>query len=211
MDTNVNVTQVSSSIFAEFLEVSLHLILYNRGLYPAGVFERRRKYNVPVQMCLHPEVTGYITKVIDSVKVMVASGGISMVTFVVLDPAANPVERFVFEMGEASTEQSSDKYLFRLEDALRGFILKLNVADSLLKPLPPNCTWVIHVHTKESTADEFIQARSFQDFAWVPADRRQTCMDDPVLVPLKTSDNPMLKMQLYVEESGRKCYSGPND
>lgn len=31
---------------------------------------------------------------------------------------------------------SDDKYLFRLEDALRGFLLKLNVAESLLKPLP---------------------------------------------------------------------------
>ena len=29
-----------------------------------------------------------------------------------------------------------DKYLFKLEDSLRAFLLKLNVCDAQLKPLP---------------------------------------------------------------------------
>ena len=41
---------VSGDIFCEFLEVAVHGILYNRGLYPAGVFEKRKKYNIPVQV-----------------------------------------------------------------------------------------------------------------------------------------------------------------
>ncbi|WAR15403.1 MD2L2-like protein [Mya arenaria] len=142
-------TKVSCDIFAEFLEVSIHCILYNRGIYPSGVFERRKKYNVPVQMCLHPDVVSYITKVTESVKVMVANGDVSMVTIVVLDPDNTPLERFV-----------NDQYLFQLEDALRAFLLKLNVADSLLKALPEDCSWVVHVHTRESTADKFIQTQT---------------------------------------------------
>lgn len=56
-------TQIGLDIFSEFLEVAIHSILYNRELYPAGVFERRKKYNVPVQICVHPEVNQYITQV----------------------------------------------------------------------------------------------------------------------------------------------------
>ncbi|XP_045162682.1 mitotic spindle assembly checkpoint protein MAD2B-like isoform X2 [Mercenaria mercenaria] len=203
-DTDENKTEVGPDIFAEFLEVSIHLILYSRHLYPTGLFERRKKYNVPVQMCLHPDVTEYISKVIQSVKVMVVSGEVSMVTLVVLDQSQNPIERFVFELGASASEDGEDPYLFRLEDALRGFLLKLNVADTQLKPLPQECSWVVHVHTKESTADQFIQQKTFQDLSWVPADRKQTQLKDPVLIPLKTTNNKRLKMQLYVEESSDK-------
>ena len=37
-------------IVVEFFEVAIHCILYNRDLYPQGVFEKRKKYNVPVQV-----------------------------------------------------------------------------------------------------------------------------------------------------------------
>ena len=41
---------VSGGVLCEFLEVAFHLILYIREVYPAVVFERRKKYNVPVQV-----------------------------------------------------------------------------------------------------------------------------------------------------------------
>lgn len=44
------VLTVSGGVLCEFLEVAFHLILYVRELYPPVVFERRKKYNVPVQV-----------------------------------------------------------------------------------------------------------------------------------------------------------------
>ena len=41
---------VSGGVLCEFLEVAFHLILYVREVYPPVVFERRKKYNVPVQV-----------------------------------------------------------------------------------------------------------------------------------------------------------------
>lgn len=58
-------------------------------------------------MCLHPDVTNYISKVIESVKVMVASGDVSMVTMVILDKSQAPLERFVFELGKSEVR---DRY-----------------------------------------------------------------------------------------------------
>jgi len=46
----VFVVSVFSGVFCDFLEVAFHLILYVREVYPAVVFERRKKYNVPVQV-----------------------------------------------------------------------------------------------------------------------------------------------------------------
>ena len=41
---------VAANILCEFLEVAIHLILYTREIYPAEIFEKRKKYNVPVQV-----------------------------------------------------------------------------------------------------------------------------------------------------------------
>lgn len=62
-------------------------------------------------MCLHPDVTNYISKVIESVKVMVASGDVSMVTMVILDQSHAPLERFVFELGKSEV---SDRYPLKI-------------------------------------------------------------------------------------------------
>lgn len=37
-------------MLSEFLEVAVHLILYVREVYPVGIFQKRKKYNVPVQV-----------------------------------------------------------------------------------------------------------------------------------------------------------------
>ena len=58
--TNYGVRFVSISVAAdlvcEFLEVAFHLILYIREVYPAVIFERRKKYNVPVQVGMSTEI-----------------------------------------------------------------------------------------------------------------------------------------------------------
>lgn len=205
--TDSNKTQVAGDIFCEFLEVAVHCILYNRGLYPAGVFEKRKKYNVPVQMCIHPEVTSYIANVVDSVRVMLESKDVEKVAMVILDQSQNPLERFVFEIGSPNGNNRDDHYLFRLEESLRAFLLKLNVCDSQLKPLPEDCSWVIHVHTKESAADRLVDRQVIKDFYWVEADEKQTQLQDPSIQPLKTMNNELIKMQLYVEESSLKDHT----
>ena len=55
------------------------------------------------QMCLHPEVISYIANVIDSVKVMLESKDVEMVALVILDQSQNPLERFVFELGNPTS------------------------------------------------------------------------------------------------------------
>ena len=41
---------MAGGVLCEFLEVAFNLVLYVREVYPSVVFERRKKYNVPVQV-----------------------------------------------------------------------------------------------------------------------------------------------------------------
>jgi mitotic spindle assembly checkpoint protein MAD2B len=49
------------------VEVAIHGILYMRQVYPAHIFVRRRKYNLPVFQAVHPELNEYISGVIEAI------------------------------------------------------------------------------------------------------------------------------------------------
>ncbi|XP_076087407.1 mitotic spindle assembly checkpoint protein MAD2B-like isoform X3 [Mytilus galloprovincialis] len=166
---------IGADIFCEFLEVAIHCILYTRELYPAGVFEKKRKFNVPVK-----------------------------VTVVVVTPDHKPAERFVFEVARPTQNIGNDKYLYRLEESLRGFLLKLSITESLLKTLPEDCTWTVQVYTRESAALAIEQKQHLKDFPWILADERETTLEDAKMIPLKAVNSDYLQMQLYAEESSIK-------
>eukprot|EP00961_Rhodomonas_salina_P073691 990379-Rhodomonas_salina.1 len=50
-----------SAVFCEFLEAATHTLLYIRNVYPPEIFDRRRKYNVPVRQSRHKELNDYIS------------------------------------------------------------------------------------------------------------------------------------------------------
>lgn len=56
-DLNIALFPVVADILCEFLEVAIHLILYVREVYPSGIFQKRKKYNVPVQVRMNICVT----------------------------------------------------------------------------------------------------------------------------------------------------------
>jgi hypothetical protein len=53
--------------FIEFLTVAIHLILYERDLYPRESFLCTRKYNAPVQQSRHPKVCKWIEDAVEAV------------------------------------------------------------------------------------------------------------------------------------------------
>lgn len=44
----------------------------------------------------------------------------------------------------------------------------------------------------------------FQDFPWIETDKQETELYNPHIVPIKTLDTSLLKLQMYVEESSEK-------
>ncbi|XP_067041416.1 mitotic spindle assembly checkpoint protein MAD2B-like isoform X2 [Acropora muricata] len=179
----VDLLAVAGGVLCEFLEVAFHLILYVREVYPSVVFERRKKYNVPVQ------------------------GDVQRVSLVISDKKFQPIERFVFEIGnleETSRVQSDDNFLLHTEKSLRGFLLKINSCDALLQPIPPGCVFSILVYTKESSYLKLQEDRRAQEFPWVQAEEANEMGKETVMVPLKSTSSGVVKMQLFVEECADK-------
>eukprot|EP00656_Telonema_subtile_P014176 TRINITY_DN17228_c0_g1_i3.p1 TRINITY_DN17228_c0_g1~~TRINITY_DN17228_c0_g1_i3.p1 ORF type:complete len:106 (+),score=24.72 TRINITY_DN17228_c0_g1_i3:75-392(+) len=54
--------------FMDFLEVAFHTILFSRQIYPKEVFEKRKRYGIPVWMSRHPELNQYISDFIQSTR-----------------------------------------------------------------------------------------------------------------------------------------------
>ena len=56
----------------EFLECSIHSILYVRGIYPAALFEQRQYLGVSVWQSRHPDINTYVRRVLDNAKPLLA-------------------------------------------------------------------------------------------------------------------------------------------
>ncbi|PNJ48246.1 MAD2L2 isoform 6, partial [Pongo abelii] len=142
---------VVADVLCEFLEVAVHLILYVREVYPVGIFQKRKKYNVPVQMSCHPELNQYIQDTLHCVKPLLEKNDVEKVVVVILDKEHRPVEKFVFEITQPPLLSiSSDSLLSHVEQLLRAFILKISVCDAVLDHNPPGCTFTVLVHTREA-------------------------------------------------------------
>lgn len=205
MDKYIDISKVTVDILSEFLEVAIHSILYVRHIYPSGIFVRRKKYNVPVQVSCHPGVTTYIQDTVTSLRPLISSGELEKVVIVISNSKHQPMERFVFEIAPVTSPSlDNDSYLLRLEQSLRAFMLKLNVCEAMLSPLPKDCSWSMQIHTKESAAEYLQNPASLQDFSWVEADKQQTSLADPQLVPIKATSTDIIQMQLYAEETSLK-------
>ena len=62
-------SQFYVDVFTEFVEVLLlNQNIYLSDIYPASIFETRRKFNLPLHMSQHPWVNEYIRKVVYSLR-----------------------------------------------------------------------------------------------------------------------------------------------
>lgn len=202
---DLNFGKVVADILCEFLEVAIHLILYVREVYPSGIFQKRRKYNVPVQMSCHPDLNQYIQDTLHCVKPLIEKNEAEKVVVVIMDKEHHPVERFVFEISQPTLLSiSSETLLSHVEQLLRAFILKISVCDAVLNNNPPDCSFSVLVHTRESATRNMEKVQVIKDFPWIVADEQEVHMQEPRLIPLKTMTSDIVKMQLYVEEKAQK-------
>ncbi|KAI8916714.1 hypothetical protein DFJ77DRAFT_351206 [Powellomyces hirtus] len=82
--------------------------------------------------------------------------------------------------------------------------MKIGVCDSMLRPNPPDCSFVLLVELTNPTHPS-APPPNIPSSAWVPGEPAEVDLDaNASIVPLKTMDAGLLKMQLYAEESARK-------
>ncbi|OZJ04328.1 hypothetical protein BZG36_02379 [Bifiguratus adelaidae] len=204
-------------VLTDFFEVALHQILYIREVYPSELFEKRKKYNIPVQMCRHPLLNKYIRDVVAACKPEILQGNVERMCILITTVQMVPLERFVFELQAhlpESGHQAQDKGKGAmlpenivstlsptdLEHCLRSFLIKLNTCDAFLLPNPKEeMTFTVVIERREE--GEPSQPSDIRP--WVPAivSEQSGGISKASIIPLRTMDTGIFKMQLLVEEN----------
>ncbi|XP_020092092.1 DNA polymerase zeta processivity subunit isoform X1 [Ananas comosus] len=182
----------TARILVEFLEVAITSIVFLKGFYPPGAFERRRYMNVVVHKARHPQLSNYINSATNGLRPFIQKGLVERVVVIFYDKERIPVERFVFKL-TVNQSYSSKVEEENLEFALRAFLVKLTVAEPLTKPLPSGSSWEItaYFHALPSESTEEAQL-------WIPTDTKQW-MQPPQITPIKSMSSDPLRVQLYLE------------
>eukprot|EP00903_Cladosiphon_okamuranus_P017527 g16142.t1 len=204
-------------ILVEFLETAVHSLLHARRLYPPDIFERRRKYGVPVWMSRHPELNSYIYEVLLRTRSLMEHGVVRKVLVCFFKEAEYvdqaPVERVAFAIrAEEDGGGSVDPIRLQdVEDQLRSALLQIQKSSAHL-PTRQGCTFALHVEAHE---EDRVRAGREEDGVaspirsavrggkWLLADdEAQGVVADQgqrQLVPLKSVRGPGLAIDLSAE------------
>mmetsp|Transcript_10630 Transcript_10630/g.14560 ORF Transcript_10630/g.14560 Transcript_10630/m.14560 type:complete len:233 (-) Transcript_10630:112-810(-) len=193
----------NQGILLEFFEVAVHCILYARNVYPQEIFERRRKYCVPVPMSRSKILNEYISEVLLSLQPWIEKDALERFGIVILGKTNVILERFIFEVESSSAEVDYNNE--DIEAALRAFFLRINNCDSFLNPISHqdlSFRFVAYVNTKNPSVDSQVK----ESLDWIIAEDNKNRLeafeiDEPVIIPLKSITSDLFKMQLYVEDN----------
>ncbi|KAJ7948918.1 DNA polymerase zeta processivity subunit like [Quillaja saponaria] len=180
-------------ILVEFLEVAITSIVFLKGVYPSGAFERRRYMNVVIQRARHPQLRDYIHSSVSGLRPFIEQGLVERVAVIFFNNDNVPVERFIFklavDLSYGSTVEEAD-----LEFSLRSFLVKLSVLESLTKVLPNDCRWEVTAYFQSLP-----QASTSKNAElWIPTDTKQW-QQPPLITPIKSMSSEPLNVQLYLE------------
>lgn len=184
-------------IALEFLAIAFHSILYYTSVYPKSVFETRKKYNLVVYSCIHPEVKQYIDLCLKSIRECLKNGQLSRVVFAITNTEYEPVLKFVFDVHKREDyDETSDAYLIQAEQNLRAFCLNLSTCDTF-KMIPEDASFTIHIHTNEAMAVSMAIDPNFEDFPLVEVNEKSKDLEN--IVPLKSFPIRSFRLESYIE------------
>ncbi|KAL2473210.1 DNA polymerase zeta proCES [Forsythia ovata] len=185
----------SARILVEFLEIAITSIVFLKGIYPNGAFERRRYMNLVVHKARHPELNEYIHSSVNGLLPFIQKGLVERVAVIFFKDDKVPIERFVFKLNVnqsygAKVEQAD------LEFSLRSFLIKLPVSEPMTKVLPCKCRWEITAYFLSLPQT----STSKDSEMWIPTDTKQW-QQLPVITPIRSMSSEPLGLQLYLEHT----------
>lgn len=189
-------------ILVDFLEVAITSIVFHKGIYPWGAFERRRYMNLVVHKANHPELHDYINSAVNGLYSFMEKGLVDHVAVIFFDSDNTPLERYIFKL------QVNQAYGSKIEEAdlvfsLRSFLVKLSVSKAINRAMPKDCRWEITAYFRALP-----QATTSKDAElWIPTDTSQW-QQPPLITPVKSMSSEPLGLQLYLEHpslSEPKC------
>lgn len=195
MERRVNQTPQAQTarVLVEFLEVAITAVVFLKGVYPSGAFERGRYMNVVVQRACHPQLRYYIHATVSGLLPFIQKGIVERVAVIFFNADNVPLEKFIFKLAMSLSYGSAVEEV-DLESSLRSFLIKLSVSESLTKKLPQDCKWEITAYFKSIPE----MGTSKEADLWIPTDTNQW-QQPPLITPIKSMSREPLCLQLYME------------
>lgn len=192
MDHRDNQGQIAR-ILVDFLEVAITSVVFHKGFYPSGAFERRRYMNLVVHKAKHPELQDYIHSSVNGLFPFLEKGFVDRVAVIFFDTNGSLLESYNFKL------QVNQSYGSKVEEAdlgfsLRSFLVKLSLSKALARILPRDSRWEI---TAFFRAEAQISTSNEMEL-WIPTDTKQW-QQAPLITPLKSMSSEPLGLQLYME------------
>jgi mitotic spindle assembly checkpoint protein MAD2B len=199
----------------EFIEVTIHTILYVRQIYPADLFVRRKKYDTPVFQSRHPALNDYISGAVKAIGEELVLGNVDKVVVVIKDNEEIALERFIFSIRNMIQLETFEKDS-SVQDAMsstslgqyfRSFLVKLSMIESQLGQmyLGENASFAIVLELKDDKSPSVTHGKDPPP--WVPAGAQHTtsgASDNAELHMIRAVDTGIINLSLAVQESAEK-------
>lgn len=217
-DSNVTFRTLVTS-FTDFLTVAIHLVLYERAIYPQTSFLSARKYNFAVRQNRHPKVCDWINDAVAAVEAELLRSAVDKVAMTIYSRSGQPVERFMFDASrlpqvspadadtplvrsETNGEQRSALPLIDIEEQFRGLLSRLAQAASRLKPLEKGATFTVAIELKDES-----EAPIRHPQPWVPVQPSPKSATDqqarPLTHPVRSVSAGEMIFEAWIEEAER--------
>ncbi|XP_027341254.1 DNA polymerase zeta processivity subunit isoform X1 [Abrus precatorius] len=183
----------TAKVLVEFMEVAITAVVFLKGIYPSGAFDRRRYMNVVVQRARHPQLRYYIHATVSGLLPFIQKGMVERVAVIFFNADNVPLEKFVFKVAMNQSYESVVEDV-DLESSLRSFLIKLSISESLTRELPPDCRWEITAYFRSLPETD----PSKEAELWIPTDTKQW-QQPPLITPIKSMSSEPLCLQLYLE------------
>ncbi|XP_074308659.1 DNA polymerase zeta processivity subunit [Silene latifolia] len=183
----------AAQILVDFLEVAITSVIFHKGLYPPGAFERRKYMNLVVHKAIHPELQDYIHSSVNGLFPFIKKGVVDRIAVVFFNGDNTPLEQFIFKL-QVNQSYGSNVVETDIGFALRSFILKLSLSKGLTKSLPQDCRWEVIAFFRSDAQASGVKAAEL----WIPTDTKQW-QQPPLITPLKSMNSEPFGLQLYLE------------
>lgn len=190
------IDRMAKDVFCDFLTIAIHGVLHSRQIYPIGAFKLRQKFGIPVQVCYHPEVFGYVKDITDSLANTLKSRKLhSMHIFI--GTAAADWEQISIKL-HAFRPFTSQAQLNDLQSSLKSCLLKLFLIDTYLpRRITGDVTWRIEIDAE----DKEIENNQATDWLRVDDGPRSVSATRPnEIIPLKDVTNDSIKLEIFAQK-----------
>ncbi|CEI68910.1 hypothetical protein FVEN_g11956 [Fusarium venenatum] len=159
------------SSFTTFLTLTLHTLLYHRGLYPATTFLTARALNLPIHQSRHPGLCTWINDAVSSVAAQLRKGTVRRIaivmhaakTFDVLERWVFDVETFPIGWGDREERNYNPALVEGVDEeggvnwtdvneALRGALRRISHAAEMMSALPEGSTFTLAVELRDEAS-----------------------------------------------------------